>query len=128
MPESQPAARQNASKRKPKHPPLPKLYTVDETAAALSVSRTRIYRLMREGQLPYLVIGAVRKIAQHDLWVYLRKARRRGETAHTLGRVAKAPDDEQDEPARDPRQPELPHIDAPGRDSFEEWPSDEAEP
>jgi excisionase family DNA binding protein len=43
------------------------LLTVPETADALSVSRSKAYVLMNEGLLPYVIVGATRRIRQNDL-------------------------------------------------------------
>lgn len=44
-----------------------KYYTVDETCTMLSISRTTLYDLMRTGELRYITIGSVRRIAHAEL-------------------------------------------------------------
>ena len=39
-------------------PALPRLYTVREVMAYLRVKKSKLYKLMQEGLLPYVEIGA----------------------------------------------------------------------
>jgi excisionase family DNA binding protein len=43
------------------------LYTAEEAAEVLTVSRSTIYDLMREGKLPSVKIGRARRIPVHAL-------------------------------------------------------------
>jgi excisionase family DNA binding protein len=52
----------------PKHHNLPKLLvSVDEAAEMLSIGRTRLYELMNDGTLPYVHVGASRRLRTTDL-------------------------------------------------------------
>lgn len=132
---AKPATRARTISQPAPNKPFPKLMPVPQAAKILGVSNSHIYRLMADGSLSYLVIGKLRKISEHDIWVYLRRARRNVNAATTPS----APDEPaQPAPAvreRNPKQPDLPHTEpvgtaapetlpdaAPGRDSFEEWP------
>lgn len=43
------------------------LVTVDVAAKTLGLGRTSIYRLMKDGQLPYVEVGARRRVRVADL-------------------------------------------------------------
>jgi excisionase family DNA binding protein len=51
---------------------LPKLYSVQEVAAALSVSKGAVYNLLRDGQLPSLRVRSLWKVTHEDLEKYIR--------------------------------------------------------
>lgn len=50
------------------------LYTVDEAAAALRISRPTLYRLMRGGEIGYRKVGKRRKLTQRDIDLYLARS------------------------------------------------------
>jgi excisionase family DNA binding protein len=50
-----------------------RLYRVDEAAALLSVCRTRIYELMRSGQLRSVVVGRSRRVPSKALDEYVEQ-------------------------------------------------------
>lgn len=54
---------------------IPKMLTVQEAADAVNVSYATLMREIASGKLPSVKIGARRRIAQHDLWVYLNQQR-----------------------------------------------------
>jgi excisionase family DNA binding protein len=54
---------------------IPKMLTVQEAADAVNVSYATLMREIGAGKLPSVKIGARRRIAQHDLWVYLQQQR-----------------------------------------------------
>ena len=47
------------------------LYTVQEAAEALKMSRSKVYGLMKEGELPSVKIGGSRRLRKQDLMQYL---------------------------------------------------------
>ena len=47
-----------ATSTAPAAPVLPRLYTVREVMAYLRVKKSKLYKLMQEGLLPYVEIGA----------------------------------------------------------------------
>ena len=51
--------------------PKPSLYRPKDAAVILGVSRTMVYDLMRDGLLPYVRIGADRRIRAVDLTAYI---------------------------------------------------------
>lgn len=58
----------------PTPPPLDtadRLLSVNEVAEYLSTHRAWVYRAMREGQLPYVTVGARRRVRMSDLKAYL---------------------------------------------------------
>jgi len=50
------------------------LLTVNETADFLKVNRAKVYALMRAGALPWVMVGARRRIRMEDLEAYLASA------------------------------------------------------
>ena len=50
----------------------PKAYTVNETAAALGVSRATVYKLMRDGKLFYAQVGARKRVPVEAVTAMLR--------------------------------------------------------
>ena len=59
---------------------LPSLFTLDEVAAFLRVSKTSVYRLVERRELPFCRVGRTLRFSQEDLDAYLR-ARRVGSAA-----------------------------------------------
>lgn len=53
----------------------PVLLTPEQTASALSICRTKVYELIRTGQLESVQIGASRRIPVEDLEDYVRRLR-----------------------------------------------------
>jgi len=51
--------------------PARPMFTVDETAAILHVSRDIVYKLMSSGELEYHLVGRRRRIQQEELERYL---------------------------------------------------------
>jgi excisionase family DNA binding protein len=47
------------------------LYTVQEAAEALKISRSKVYGLMKEGELPSVKIGGSRRLRKQDLMQYV---------------------------------------------------------
>lgn len=47
------------------------LMTVNEVADYCRISRPRVYRLMRDGALPYVMVGNRRRVRMSDLVSYL---------------------------------------------------------
>jgi excisionase family DNA binding protein len=47
------------------------LYTLADVAAALSVSRSKVYELVRSGALPSVRIGGSRRVRGEDLATYV---------------------------------------------------------
>lgn len=52
-------------------PPEDELLTVYEVADYCKVHRARVYALMRDGVLPYVLVGARRRVRMSDLQRYL---------------------------------------------------------
>lgn len=50
------------------------LYTVDEAAAALGISKPTLYRLMRGREIGYRRVGKRRKLTQRDIDLYLARS------------------------------------------------------
>ena len=48
------------------------LYTVQETAAMLSVSRAKLYRLILGGKIETIRIGRLRRISAHQIDSFVR--------------------------------------------------------
>lgn len=48
-----------------------RLLPVNEVAAYCHVHRARVYQLMRDGSLPYVMVGARRRVRMSDLVAYL---------------------------------------------------------
>lgn len=64
--------------RSPEHPGLystiaPSWMTVAEAIAALGCGKTKFYALMKEGRIPYVEFGSVRRIRTDDLADVLRR-------------------------------------------------------
>ena len=55
-----------------------RLVTIPVAASLLGVSRSKLYELLAEGQLPTVRIGRARRIAVADLEVFVRRCRRLG--------------------------------------------------
>lgn len=90
---------------------IPKLLPVPKVAEALGVASTTVKRLIRTKQLPGLKIGNNWRVSEHDLWVYMRLAKKKGEqvAAKQLARELEL----QKEPKPDSaKQPDLPHTSA----------------
>jgi excisionase family DNA binding protein len=51
------------------------VYTIDEAAAALRISRTKLYELLADGQIESIHIGRSRKIPADALRAYLARLR-----------------------------------------------------
>ena len=47
------------------------LYTVQEAAEALKMSRSKVYGLMKRGELPSVKIGGSRRLRKQDLMDYV---------------------------------------------------------
>jgi len=47
------------------------LYTVQEAAEALKMSRSKVYGLMKGGELPSVKIGGSRRLRKQDLMDYV---------------------------------------------------------
>jgi excisionase family DNA binding protein len=52
----------------------PELLTIAETAAALRVERSTVYRAMKRGELPFTTVGQRRRVRRQDLENYLQPA------------------------------------------------------
>lgn len=63
------------------------LYKVSDVAACLSLSRTKVYELVRSGALPSVRIGGTRRVRGADLAAYVDSLERDapGVLAETLG-------------------------------------------
>lgn len=61
----------------------------DGAAEWLSVSRSRVYELMRDGVLPYFRIGSHRRIRVVDLEAFVEREVRRLEPARRVRAVAR---------------------------------------
>ena len=53
------------------------LYRVDEVAELTSTSRAHIYRAIRDGTLPSILLGTARRVRRDDLLSYLDSLPRR---------------------------------------------------
>jgi len=62
------------------------LLTTREAAKALGVSPSTLQKLLRDGSLPSLKIGASRKISRSDLQVYLERSLQHSIPYGTRGR------------------------------------------
>jgi len=51
--------------------PADRLMTVNEVADYCRISRPRVYRLMADGALPYVMVGDRRRVRLSDLQAYL---------------------------------------------------------
>ncbi|HEV2640234.1 MAG TPA: helix-turn-helix domain-containing protein [Actinocrinis sp.] len=60
----------------------PLLYTLPEAAAALRISRTKLYELLDSQEIESIHIGRSRKIPAEALWMYVEQLRAR--SAHRL--------------------------------------------
>lgn len=58
--------------------PSPILLRVEEVAHLLSIGRTKTYGLMNSGQLPFVVIGGVRRITYWSVEDYVRTLSKTG--------------------------------------------------
>ncbi len=56
-----------------KQPPIKLLYTVNEAAQALSLSRAFLYRLMQRGELASLKLDGVRRITWRQLQAFVER-------------------------------------------------------
>lgn len=63
------------------------LYRVGEVAVALSVSRTKVYELVRSGALPSVRIGGARRVRGADLAAYVDALDRVGTAQALAGTV-----------------------------------------
>lgn len=61
----------------PPRPVVP-LHTVDEVCEILKISREKIYRLMRNGDLDWRFIGASRRIRSDDLARFIEREKGSG--------------------------------------------------
>jgi excisionase family DNA binding protein len=52
------------------------LYRVSDVAACLSLSRTKVYELVRSGALPSVRIGGARRVRGSDLAAYVESLER----------------------------------------------------
>jgi excisionase family DNA binding protein len=52
-----------------------KLYTIDQVAAIMSVSKITVYRLIESRKIPYYRIKGCIRFAEADVWEYLRSNR-----------------------------------------------------
>lgn len=52
------------------------LYRVSDVAACLSLSRTKVYELVRSGTLPSVRIGGTRRVRGADLTAYVESLER----------------------------------------------------
>lgn len=48
-----------------------RLMPINEIAEYLQIHRTRVYGLMNDGALPYVVVGTRRRVRMSDLQAYL---------------------------------------------------------
>jgi excisionase family DNA binding protein len=53
---------------------MEQMYTVNEVAKLLGVTRQAIYKWMAEGLLPYVVIGHRRRVKESALQAFVRPA------------------------------------------------------
>jgi len=53
----------------------PALTTVADVANFLAISRSKIYKLMDEGELPYVKLGKCRRVLRTDVEALLEKSR-----------------------------------------------------
>ncbi|WP_157519493.1 helix-turn-helix domain-containing protein [Modestobacter sp. Leaf380] len=51
------------------------LWTLDKAAERVSISRTKLYGLMRDDQLPSVLMGGRRYVAEQDLVAFVEKLR-----------------------------------------------------
>ena len=61
------------------------LYRLAEVAAALSVSRSKVYELVRSGALPSVRIGGSRRVRGEDLATYVDSLERVSATPRVSG-------------------------------------------
>lgn len=54
------------------------LLTVEAAAEQLSFSRTRMYQLLKDGEIESVKVGRLRRIPAEALTVYVRRLHRRG--------------------------------------------------
>ena len=62
-----------------------RLVTIPVAANLLGVSRSKLYDLLAEGELPTVRIGRARRIAVADLEAFVRRCRRLGSEVWTSG-------------------------------------------
>lgn len=55
------------------------LYRLNDAAAQLSISRTKLYGLLRTGAMPSVLLGGTRLIAHDDLVAYVNGLRAKAE-------------------------------------------------
>lgn len=53
----------------------PLLVSVSDAAVMLSLSKTSVYELMNQGELPYCKVGAIRRIAVEDVERFIERTR-----------------------------------------------------
>jgi excisionase family DNA binding protein len=54
--------------------PGDRLMSVAEVAEFCSIHRAGVYRLMNRGELPYVLVGHLRRVRRRDLLDYLERA------------------------------------------------------
>jgi excisionase family DNA binding protein len=59
----------------------PLLLTVDEAAGCLRISRSKFYKLMRDGAIPTLLMDGSRRVAKADLEAYVNQLREQAAAA-----------------------------------------------
>lgn len=61
----------------PEPRPTPELLTVKQVATEMSVSRTTVYKLIREGDLRVVYVGADMRIARGEIHRFIERRTRR---------------------------------------------------
>lgn len=59
------------------------VYTMDEAAQILKISKATIHRRIRDGSLPSLKTGRIRRIRGKDLVAFIESAIKTGATGNT---------------------------------------------
>ncbi len=88
----------------------PKMMEVDDVAKVLDVSSTAVRRLIASGKLKSLKIGGARKVAEHDLWVFLKQARNLGSKSDESASEPAAEAGPPARPSAAERTLQLPHV------------------
>lgn len=52
-------------------PPIDRLYDVRQAAQVLGIGRTNVYKLLKDGHLPSVRVGRLRRIRRSDLDAYI---------------------------------------------------------
>lgn len=65
-----------------------KLFTVNQVAERLKVTRATVYSLMKSGKLPYTLVGQRRRIEEAVIEEYIQRNRREGTDDSDTGRAS----------------------------------------